>query len=300
MTETNKLRAGIIGMGVGEAHIVGYEAHPDCVVTAVCDFDEEKLGGFRDKYPDKKVVSDANEILDDPDIDVVTVASYDNFHHEQIVRALKNGKHVFAEKPLVVYEDEAKEIRQLLAHNPNLKLSSNLILRQCPRFQNLHKMIQQGDFGEIYQVEGDYNWGRIHKITEGWRGKLDFHSAIYGGGVHIIDLLLWFTGKRVIEVFGYGTNIATKGTQYKFHDASDVVLKFEDGIIGKLSANYSCVYPHFHRLSIYGTDATFENRRGNALLYRSRDPETPPEEMTDAYPGAMKGDLIMNFIEHIL
>jgi len=178
-----KYNVGIIGLGVGEKHIKGYQSHQSCEVVALCDFSEEKIRSVKRKYPFLKIVKDADEILLDEGINIVSIASYDNYHYEQIIKAIHNEKHVFVEKPLCLYKKEAVEIRKLLQSKPHLKLSSNLILRESPRFKLLKKMIQGGEFGNVFYVEGDYNYGRLHKLTDGWRGKIDFYSIVYGGGV---------------------------------------------------------------------------------------------------------------------
>ncbi len=294
------LKVGIIGLGVGEKHIEGYQSHPNCKVVALCDFLDEQLVMAREKYPDAKITSDADEILEDPEIDVVSIASYDNYHYEQIVKAIANNKHFFVEKPLCLYEDEAVNIRSLLKSKPNLKMSSNLILRKSPRFILLKEMIENGDFGEMFYLEGDYNYGRIHKITNGWRSKLKFYSIVYGGGVHIIDLLLWLTDDRIVEVSAYGNNISTKGTNFRYHDLVVSILKFESGIAGKMSVNFGCMFPHFHKLSIYGTKATFENGLDYGILYNSRDNSLNAKKVTTSYPGVAKGDHIYNYVDSIL
>ena len=161
-----RLRAGIIGLGVGEQHIEGYRSHPDCDVVALCDFSDEKLSLAGTKYPGMKLAHQADELLLDPDIDIVSIASYDNYHYEQIVQAINNDKHIFVEKPLCLYESEAAHIHRLLREKPSLKMSSNLILRISPRFLQLKQMIRDGDMGQLFYVEGDYNYGRIHKILD--------------------------------------------------------------------------------------------------------------------------------------
>ncbi len=294
------LHAGIIGLGVGEAHIKGYNAHPGCEVTAVCDFSEEKLGAARDKYPGLKICSSADDILDDPAIQVVSIASFDNFHCEQIIKALANGKHVFVEKPLCLFKEEAQKIRAALQKRPDLHLSSNLILRRAPRFVNLRKDIQAGRYGELYHVEGDYTYGRLHKLTAGWRGEIDYYSVVCGGAIHLIDLLLWLTGDSVVEVASFANNISTKGTQFLHNDMVVSILKFKSGMVGKITANFGSVFPHFHPLLIYGTKGTFVNGRKEAQLYESADPAIAPRAITDDYPGAQKGDLLHDFIEGIL
>lgn len=295
-----RLKVGIIGLGVGEQHISGYEKHPACEVVSLCDFSGEKLRMAKKKYPECRLSKSSDDILKDTNIDVVSVASYDNYHYEHITKAIANGKHVFVEKPLCLYENEARNIRALLKSKPGLRLSSNLILRMSPRFRKLKKAVDDKKFGSLFYVEGDYNYGRLHKITQGWRGKLDFYSVVYGGGVHIIDLLLWLTEDKITEVKAYGNNIASKGSKFKHNDMVVCILKFKSGIVGKLAVNMGCVFPHFHNLSIYGTKATFINGFKDGLFFESRDPNRPAKKIKADYPGVRKGDLIKSFVDSIL
>ena len=291
---------GIIGLGVGEQHIAGYQSHPACHLKAVCDFSEEKQRYFSQKYPTLRFFKNANDILRDPEISIVSIATYDNYHCEQIITALSQNKHVFVEKPICLTYEELEIIHSHLEKKPELKLTSNLILRKCPRFVELKKRIENFQLGDLYYIEGDYNYGRIHKIIDGWRGQADFYSVMTGGGIHMIDLIQWLTQDRVIEVMAYGNNVCTKGTQFRFNDMAVALLHFQSGMIGKVSANFGCVFPHFHRLSVYGTQATFLNGQNEAYLYKSRDKEQMPERITTAYPGIHKGDLIHNFIDSIM
>ncbi len=294
-----RLKAGIIGLGVGEKHIEGYNSHPECEVTALCDFSKEKLAAAKIEYPNLKLVDDANKILCDPKIDVVSIASFDNYHYQHVMKAIENGKHVFVEKPLCLNIKEAKKIKSALKKS-RLKMSSNLILRNCPRFKFLKKSIHEGEMGEIFYLDGDYNYGRLEKLTDGWRGDIGYYSVVLGGAVHIVDLFLWLTETKVIEVHSVGNNICTKNSKFRHDDLAVSLLKFKNGMIGKVSANFGCVFPHFHNLSVYGTKATFVNGKEFGTLYRSRDPRATPEKVYEAYPGTQKGDLIPSFIESIL
>ena len=78
--------------------------------------------------------------------------------------------------------------------------SSNLILRYTPRFANLKQKLEASELGKIYLMEASYDYGRIHKIISGWRGEIPFYSVMHGGGIHLIDLLLWLTNQKIIEV----------------------------------------------------------------------------------------------------
>lgn len=296
------IKAGIIGLGVGYQHIAGYESHSDCKVVSVCDFSELKLKDVKKNHPEIKATKNADDILNDPSIDVVSIASFDNYHHEQISKALKNGKHVFVEKPFVIHESEAENIRQILNENPQLKLSSNLILRKYPRFTALKKLIDDEKFGELYYLEADYLYGRIHKITGGWRSEIPVYSVVHGGGVHVVDLLLWLSGQKVIEVSAFGNKFPTKNTAFKGNDMVAALLKFQNGTIAKVTANFGCVFPHFHGVSVYGTKATFKNSRSAGFLFdqRGEASEIKPKKIKTPYPGAAKGDHLYQFIESIL
>lgn len=268
---TKRLRAGIIGLGVGEAHIEGYRA-AGVEVAALCDLDAAKLGTVACSYPSvTSTYLNADDLLADPELDVVSIASYDESHCDQILKGLSNGKHLFVEKPLCLSPAEARSIREVMRRHPQQKVSSNLILRRSPRFEWLKRMIAGGEFGTVYHVEGDYLYGRLQKITDGWRGRSPGYSVTLGGGVHIVDLLLWLTGDVVTKVSAVGTQLVTQGTQVSFPDTVTALLTFKSGMTGKISTNFPCVHPHFHRLSVFGEKGTFENSVDRARWYRDRD-----------------------------
>lgn len=294
------ISAGIVGLGVGERHIDGYETHPDCRVTALADFCAEKRADVLTRYPDRTMHGNASAVLDNPDIDVVSIATWDNFHFEQVRQALLNDKHVFVEKPLVLRADHAREIRQILRDRPHLKISSNLILRRCPRFLWLREQIRSGRFGTLFHLDTSYQYGRIHKLLSGWRGEVDDYSLVLGGAVHLIDLVMWLTGKRPVRVQAMGNRIATADSAFRNFDLVRANLMFDDGMIASIGCNGGCVHPHYHKLEVYGTDATFVNGLERAFVYRVRNPETPPEVVDAAYPGVDKGDLLADFVDAII
>ena len=297
----SKLRAGIIGLGVGEKHIAAFNVHPNCEVTAICDFSEEKLSISKRLCPGAKRTRNANEILDDADIDIVSVASFDNYHFEQAGKAIKNGKHVFVEKPLCLHFEEAVELRRLLRENPGIHLSSNLNLRSCPRFNYLKALIQSGEMGQIVYVEADYLWGRIQKLTDGWRKDMKFYSIIHGAAVHMIDLAMWLTQIKPVEVQCYGNRLATANSGFKYNDLAVILMRFENGSIAKITANGGCVHPHFHKLSVFGTERSFMHDDSGAMLFESRDPNVKPAQILEEYPGILEKDrVVTSFVEAIL
>lgn len=294
------LKVGIIGLGVGERHIAGYQQNPRCHVVALCDFNKTKLLEVGAKHPNIILYEDAESVLHNPEIDIVSIASFDTFHFEQIMISIQNEKHIFVEKPICLFQHELNEIKEALKSKPHIRLSSNLILRHEPRFEELHKRIVAGDLGELYYLEGDYDYGRLSKLTNSWRGEIPFYSVTHGGGIHLIDLILWLSGQVPDEVCAYGNSISTKGTIFQYSDCVAALLKFESGLIAKLSANFGSVIPHSHKLCVYGTKGTFIHGHNGAFYYYSRDPRVPPEVDYHLYPSANKGDMIPSFIDYIL
>jgi len=294
------LKAGIIGLGVGESHIEAYQSHPGCEVNLICDFSDSKMSEIRERYPNIKTTKDADEILNDPGIDIVSIASFDNYHFEQAVKALENQKHVFVEKPLCLYREEAVAIKELLWKNSFLVLSSNLNLRTCPRFKNLRALIQAGEMGDVFYFEGDYLWGRMHKLTNGWRKEMPFYSLVCGAAVHMIDLLIWLVGEEPVDVKGYGNRIATQGSDFGYIDFAALLLRFENGMLAKISANAGCVHPHFHKVTVYGTRQTFSHDLRGGQLIKSCDPSAKGEELLDDYPARKKQEVIHSFINSII
>lgn len=294
------IRAGVIGLGVGERHIGGYEKHPECRVTRLADFDAAKRREVGGRHPGRQIDADAAAILDDPEIGIVSIASYDQHHFAQIMHALERDKHVFVEKPLVLREDHARAVRTRLREKPHLKLSSNLILRRCPRFRKLRAAVAAGDYGRLFHVVADYQYGRIHKLLGGWRGNLPGYSLVLGGAVHMVDLVLWLTGDRAVEVQAMGNRIATADGAFRNLDLVQALVRFESGLVATIGVNGGCVRPHFHKLELYGTGATFVNGLESAFVYRDRDPGAQPEAITEAYPGVDKGDLLKDFVDAVL
>jgi predicted dehydrogenase len=297
-----KLGVGVIGLGVGERLAVTFAEHADCRLAALCDVDEARAAAVNARYPGVRRYTSAEALIDDPAVQIVAVASYDQDHAAQILRALDAGRHVFSEKPMCTSEADAGRIRQALTRAPKLRMSSNTILRMAPRFQALRADIVGGKMGRLYYAEADYNYGRLQKLTEGWRGQVPQYSVMLGGGIHMVDLLLWLIRSNVVEVSAYGNAIAGKnaGSRFDGNDLAVALLRFADGTIAKVAANFACVFPHFHRLIVYGTEASYENALPDALRYVSRDPAQPPDKIVDEYPGMGKGDLIPSFVDAVL
>ena len=294
------LTAGVIGLGVGESHIIGYDSHASCSVTKLCDLSKDVLKSVGCRHPEKQLTSKPDDIICDPDIDIVSIASYDDCHKDQVIASLRNGKHVFVEKPLCLDNKELISIVKIMRKNRFLKVSSNLILRMCPRFIELRKRIKSGELGQIFHMESSYDYGRLQKLTDGWRGQISNYSVTLGGGIHLIDLLSWISGEKFHEVFAYGNDLSTRGSSFSGNSLTSAILKSASGCTTIITSNFGSVAPHHHKLAVYGTNGTFEQSLSTASYFSSREQSVTPEKADAPYPGAQKGDLINDFVESII
>ena len=295
------LRVGVIGLGVGEQHLAAYAEDPDCEVVAVCELDPQRLAEVGDRYGIAQRYTEAAAITEHPDIDVVSICSYDDGHAEQSVSAFRNGKHVLVEKPIALNRNEAEAVLRAQQDSGRL-LTSNLILRQSPRFCSVKRMAEAGEFGDIFCIEGDYLHDILWKITDGWRGRMHFYCTIYGGGIHLIDLMRWIVDDEVVEVSGMGNKMLTAGTSYRFNDTFLTLLRFSRGALGKCLSTFGPQRTKFHSLNVYGTKKTFVNDMPDAKLFDGAQPENELALHNTSdwrYPGMAKGDLIPNFLAAI-
>jgi predicted dehydrogenase len=296
-----RLRVAVIGLGVGEQHIGGYLRHPGCELVALCDLSEEKLAAARAKYPKVRVTTEAREVLEDPGIQVVSIATYDDVHADQVLQALRAGKHVFVEKPLCQTMDQLREIRDAWrAGGGSLKLDCNLVLRASPLYHWLKEQVREGALGRIYAFDGEYLYGRIEKITGGWRRDVQAYSVMAGGGIHLIDLMLWLTGERPGMVMAAGNRICTEGTAFQYPDYVSSLMQSGSGMVSRITANFGCVHRHQHVLRVFGTGGTFLYDDAGPRVHRSRDPEGRAEPVGLSPFPETKGDLIPAFVDAIL
>lgn len=291
------IKAGVIGLGIGEQHLIGYQAIPGVSVQAVCDIDPVKLTKVADRHGIAERYADYRRVVEHPDIDVISICSYDDAHAEQAIAAFHAGKHVMLEKPVAL--DRASAAALLRAQQDSGRyITSNLILRRSPRFQELKRQIAAGEFGEIVAIEGDYVHNILTKITEGWRGRMAFYCVTYGGGIHLIDLMRWLIDREVVEICGMGNKILTRDSAYKFDDTIVNLLRFEGGALGKTMSIFGPQRTKFHALNVYGTKQTFVNDLPGAKRFDG-DEDRNEHVVSTPYPGIEKGDLLPDFVEGI-
>ena len=295
-----KLGVAVVGLGIGALHARAFHADPRCRIESLYDLDAQLAQRLAEEFGQGTVAPDLSSIIANPDVDVVCVASYDDAHFDQVVQALRAGKHVFAEKPLCQSLKQLQLIKQAWQErHGSVKLACNLVLRTAPLYRWLKEKINSGDFGKLYSLEGDYLYGRLHKITRGWRGRIKEYAAMYGGGIHLIDLFLWLTGERPTTVQAVGNQICTAGTDFRHNDFVIAIMQFASGLIGHASANLGCVHRHQHVVRLYGTKATFIHDDVSSRLHWSWDPSVGASLLNPSSLPATKSDLIPEFITAI-
>ena len=320
------LRCGVIGMGIGLAHAKAVQEMTGADLVGVCDSDPSQLALAGKILGDVRTFPHATSLLECGEIDVVVIASTDRDHGSQVLQAIQNELHVFVEKPLAVNRGELEGVEKALQEHPSVRLTTNTLLRKSPRFVWLKERIVNGDLGTIYHSEFDYLYGRLEKLTSGWRGNDPSYSVTLGGAIHLVDLLLWLVQERPIRVSAIGGSLGLMqdSVNHASEFAGDVLriglLEFASGMTAKVSANFANVSPHFHRVDVYGTEGTFMNLQapvtsalkseqnvefdesGNtsALHFKSRRPQDLPETLFLPYPAVEKSVLLGDFIDSIL
>ena len=295
-----KLNVGVIGLGVGFHHLKCFMQNKFCKVISVCDFDKKKINKIKSKFPKLKTTLVDKDVIEDKEIDIVCIASYDNYHCNQIIESVKNKKHIFVEKPICTNYNEYIKIKNILNKNPKIKISSNFILRGAPQFIQLNKMVKEKKIGKVYYISGEYNYGRLNKITKGWRGKLSNYSVTHGGAIHIIDLALSILKKTPQKVVALGNNISTAQTNFSSNDITNSLIKFKDGTILNVTSNFGCVVPHHHIFKLYGTKSTFIQEYNKAIVYSSREKNKKVVKIKNNYLKKNKKKILESFIDSLI
>lgn len=292
-----KLKIGVIGLGVGEQHVISYRKIPGCEVRSTCDTDEAKLHEVSDRQEVVKRYTDYRAITEDPEIDIVSICTFDDDHADHAVSAFRHGKHIMVEKPIAVTREQADAVFQAYKQSGK-RITSNLILRATPRFRRLRERIRAGDMGELFYLEGDYIHQIEEKVVSGWRGKISFYSPIFGGGIHLIDLITWLHDQPVTEVCAMGSHKISGPKGNRFDDTDVLLMKFADGALAKVLVTLVPQHPKFHHLRVFGSKATFLNSLEAGDWHISDNPDDRVA-VTESYPAVEKGDLLPDFVAAI-
>lgn len=246
------LGAAVIGLRMGGGHLEGFARNPHTRIVAICDTDPAILEKKNAEFKPKVAVTDYRKLLDNPEIQIVSVASPDYYHAEQSIACMRAGKDVLCEKPMTLDLAEARQIIGAVKETGR-RFMIGQVCRFAPGFALAKKMIERGEIGELFLVESEYAHNYSHSEgVGGWR-KDPRREPIVGGGCHAVDLLRWIAGDAE-EVFAYSNHKAMPG--WPVNDCTMAVFKFKSGVIGKAMCSIGCVRPYTMRSAFYGTQGT--------------------------------------------
>ncbi|HOL50408.1 MAG TPA: Gfo/Idh/MocA family oxidoreductase, partial [bacterium] len=144
------MKAGIIGLRMGKAHLVGYLQN-NVEVAGICDIDQSLLTGVQKEFNIPLATTDYHKLVAEKSIDLISVASPDYFHKEHCCSALLAGKHVLCEKPLALNLEDCIEIIKAVKQSGK-KFMIGQVCRFAPGFVLTKEIIDSGEIGELFFV----------------------------------------------------------------------------------------------------------------------------------------------------
>ncbi|MET4159559.1 Gfo/Idh/MocA family oxidoreductase [Agromyces sp. PvR057] len=203
-----------------------------------------------------------DDLLTDPEIDVIHVCTPNVTHADLAARALRAGKHVVCEKPLATESADAAAIAALAAAS-GLIAAVPFVYRYHPMIQDLRARVAVGELGRLITVQGVYlqDW-LLDPSDENWRvGNADGgrSRAFADIGSHLVDLLEFVTGERV-ETLCATTSIVHPvrgGAAVATEDVAAVTVKFSGGAVGTLLVSQTAAgHDNDLRIEIAGTSSS--------------------------------------------
>lgn len=291
------INAAIIGTGIGMKHYEAINNYKSSKVKIICETNLQRMKQMKKKFPNLIITNKEDEIFKNKEINLVSIASYDQDHFKQIMKCIKYEKHIIVEKPFCLTIREFKIIKKNLQKKKKLKFLCNLVLRVNSLFKKI-KLLTKNK--KIIYIESDYIWGRKYKLF-GWRSKAKNYSLTLGAGIHVIDLAMWFVGRRPLSIRSYGNNIATKNSKFKKKSFIIYILKFSENLITKITANASGIYNHFHELKIFLNNKTIINNNSEKVIYKNKkNHKISKTIMNELYPDKLnRKKLIRNLLDQI-
>src|SRR5215207_11379958 len=147
------IRIGVIGYGYWGPNLVrNFMSAPGSVVARVCDLREERLSPLEKLYPSLKTCIESSELIHDPQIDAVVIATPVSSHFDLAMAALQAGKHVLVEKPLASRSDQARKlVDEATARKLVLLVDHTFVYTDAVR--KIRELISSGQLGQIYYYD---------------------------------------------------------------------------------------------------------------------------------------------------
>lgn len=198
------LKVAVIGVGnISQSHIDAYRQNPDVELYALCDINEKTLKAKGERYGITKLYTDCETMFRElPEIDLVSVCTWNSAHKPCVIAALNAGKNVLCEKPMALNAKDAEEMRAAAVKNKKL-LAVGFVRRFGRDAKMINELRDNGRLGEVYYAKANYI--RRNGNPGGWFGD---KSRSGGGplidlGVHVIDLVRYLEGcPKPVSVYG--------------------------------------------------------------------------------------------------
>jgi predicted dehydrogenase len=258
---------GVVGLGYWGPNLLRVLADsPDAEVRWICDLDGDRLEKYGRRYPAAGVSTSMEEVISDPGVDAVVIATPLHTHHELATRVLRAGKHAFVEKPLASSCALVDDLVSL-AHGQRRVLMCGHTFIYSPPVRAVRQMLDAGTLGNIYFISSSrVNLGLHQRDT----------SVIWDLGPHDFSILLYWLGEAPTSVRTVGRDSIVKGVA----DVAFISLRFASGIIANVELSWLApsklrrtVLVGSERMVIYD-DGALEPVRvfDSGVVYR--DPET--------------------------
>jgi len=164
------VRVGVVGCGYWGPNLIrNLRQAPDCELKIICDTSEARLTHMRRLHPYVATTSSYNDLLNDPQLDAIVIATPVRFHYEMAKAALNVGKHIFIEKPMARTETESEELVSM-ADRQGLVLMVGHTFLFSPAVRRMKEIIDAGDIGQVqYIAARRLNLGLFQKdINVAW------------------------------------------------------------------------------------------------------------------------------------
>ena len=282
-----KLNFALIGAGAISTHHVNAlrQLDDDVNVVKVYSRDEAEVRELGEKL-NVAYTNNMDEILMDPDIDVVNITLPSGLHAETGVKVANAGKHVIVEKPIDVTLEKADALIKACKEN-GVTLGVISQYRFMEPMQQFYDLLKQGKLGKLIHAEASIKWYRPmdYYNSAAWRGtyELDGGGPFMNQGIHFIDLLLsvmgpvkWVSGKTRTCVH-----------DIEVEDIGMAMVEFASGATGVIQAS-TATFPGLPaRLDVHGTDGTVVIE-GEKMAFKHLRGEEPYREGGDSAGGASK------------
>ncbi|HHT92664.1 MAG TPA: Gfo/Idh/MocA family oxidoreductase [Clostridiaceae bacterium] len=231
------MKLAIVGYGgMGAWHHENIRARiPEIEVVGAYDIREERQEEA--KKQGLRTYNTFDELVSDDSIDIVTIATPNNFHKKQAIRCLESGKHVICEKPVTMNADELEEIIEV-AKKCNKVFTVHQNRRWDRDFVMIKNIVESNTIGKPYMIESRVLGSK--RVLNGWRGaKENGGGMVFDWGVHLIDQILYLTDSPVVEIYGHLFSIFSKEVDDNFK----ALFKFENGLSAMIEVATNCFIP---------------------------------------------------------